>query len=187
MQNRALIRLFVLLALALMLTTGCAKKTAVDDAASSQTGVTETVVDDATEAASSFEEQAVTDSTASATLTAAEAEVLVRKLMRVYFDYDQYVLTESAKETLYANAQIMKAAPALQVIVEGHCDERGSDEYNLALGERRALATKNHLVSLGVSADQLGTLSYGEEVPLVLGRSEDAWAKNRRAEFTLQR
>ena len=71
----------------------------------------------------------------------------------------------------------------LQVLIEGHCDERGTDEYNLALGERRALAVRRYLVALGISADRLHTISYGEEKPAVLGSDEAAWSKNRRAEF----
>ncbi|MEJ2201681.1 MAG: peptidoglycan-associated lipoprotein Pal [Desulfuromonadaceae bacterium] len=104
-------------------------------------------------------------------------------LSRIYFDFDQFALTAEARDILAANAQYLQANPALRVRIEGYCDERGSDEYNLALGERRASATKNYLVSLGVDADRLAILSYGEELPLDPGHSESAWAQNRRAEF----
>lgn len=187
MRNTTLTRLFVLLALVALLATGCAKKAAIDDTQAAEgQAVEETQMQD--QQISSVEDQPVIDVAVGDTDPAAmEAEALVRKLSRIYFDFDQYTLTKTAQDTLYANAQILKAAPALKVVVEGHCDERGSDEYNLALGEKRAIATKNYLISLGVPTDQLGTISYGEEVPLDMSGTEDAWSKNRRAEFTLQR
>lgn len=188
MQKVTLTRLFVLLALITLLSAGCAKKPAMEEsqATDGAQAVEETQMQD--QQITAVEEQPVMDMAAADTDTAMmEAETLIRKLTRIYFDFDQYVLTKAAQDTLYANAQVLKAAPALKVVVEGHCDERGSDEYNLALGEKRAIATKNYLVSLGVPMDQLSTISYGEEVPLDMGGSEDAWAKNRRAEFTLQR
>lgn len=107
-------------------------------------------------------------------------------LLRVYFDFDQYVLTAETKGTLQANAGYLKNHPGVQVLIEGHADERGSDEYNLALGERRALAVKNYLVSLGVNGGSLSIISYGEERPLDPRQSEEAWAKNRRAEFVVR-
>ncbi len=102
---------------------------------------------------------------------------------RVYFDFDQYTLSADAKATLEGNAAYLMANKSVWVKIEGHCDERGSDEYNLALGEKRALAVMNYLVSLGVSKNRLSVISYGEERPLVAGSSEAAWAQNRRAEF----
>ena len=101
----------------------------------------------------------------------------------IYFDFDQFTLSAEARKTLADNANYLKANSGIQVVVEGHCDERGSDEYNLALGESRALAAKNYLVSLGVSAKRLSVISYGEERPAAMGHDEEAWAKNRRAEF----
>ena len=77
----------------------------------------------------------------------------------------------------------MQTNSGVQVVIEGHCDERGSDEYNLALGESRALAAKNYLVSLGINENRLSVISYGEEKPAVMGSDEEAWAQNRRAEF----
>ncbi len=104
-------------------------------------------------------------------------------LNRIYFEFDQFTLSSEARDILNSNVDYMKAHPGVKVRIEGHCDERGSDEYNLALGERRASATKAYMVSLGIAADRLSILSYGEEMPLDPGRSESAWAKNRRAEF----
>lgn len=105
------------------------------------------------------------------------------KLERVYFSFDQSTLTNKARRILDANAIILKASPTLKVSIEGHCDSRGSDEYNLALGERRAHAVKSYLVSLGVASDRLETISYGEELPADSAMTKAAWAMNRRTEF----
>ena len=104
-------------------------------------------------------------------------------LQKVYFDYDKYDLRDDALATLRANADKIKDAPGVIIQIEGHCDERGTQEYNLALGEKRALATRSHLINLGVSGDRLITISYGEEDPFDSGHTEGAWAKNRRCEF----
>ncbi len=101
----------------------------------------------------------------------------------VYFDFDQFTLSADARKVLGDNAKYLQANSGVQVVIEGHCDERGSDEYNLALGESRALAAKEYLVSLGISAKRLSVISYGEEKPAAKGTTEAAWAKNRRAEF----
>jgi len=104
-------------------------------------------------------------------------------LQRIYFDFDQFTLTPESRDILAQNAEYMKANSGLKVRIEGFCDERGSDEYNLALGERRANATKNYLVSLGIDPNRLSIISFGEEMPLDPGHTESAWAKNRRVEF----
>jgi len=112
-----------------------------------------------------------------------EVSYKVSDLTRIHFDFDSYVLTAQARKTLTQNAEVLKALPGLKVRIEGHCDERGSDEYNLALGERRAQAAMNYMATLGVPAAQLSTISYGEEKPLDPGHDESSWSKNRRAEF----
>lgn len=104
-------------------------------------------------------------------------------MQRIHFDFDQFTLSADARRILGDNAQYLNANSDVQVVIEGHCDERGSDEYNLALGESRALAAKNYLVSMGVSVKRLSVISYGEEKPLVDATNEEAWAQNRRAEF----
>lgn len=104
-------------------------------------------------------------------------------LKPIYFDFDKYDLRPDALETLRANADKIKQVPGVVIQIEGHCDERGTQEYNLALGEKRALATRSHLMKLGVSGDRLITISYGEEDPADPGHNEAAWAKNRRSEF----
>lgn len=104
-------------------------------------------------------------------------------LVTVHFDYDKATLSSESKAQLASNAQWIKANPKVKVQVEGHCDNRGTIEYNLALGERRAQSVKNYLQGLGVAADQLTIISYGEEKPVTTGDSESAWSKNRRANF----
>jgi len=106
-------------------------------------------------------------------------------LQRIHFDFDRFALSPAARDILAANAVLLQTHPDLNIGIEGYCDERGSDEYNLALGEHRAKAAKDYLVSLGVPAERLQTVSYGEEMPLDPAGNEEAWAKNRRAEFKI--
>jgi peptidoglycan-associated lipoprotein len=112
----------------------------------------------------------------------AAAETPVAGLETVYFDYDQSVIRDDQRATLGNNANAIKGMSLAKVTVEGHCDERGSDEYNLALGERRANAVKQYLADSGVAAT-IDTVSYGESRPAVQGSDESAWRMNRRAEF----
>lgn len=99
----------------------------------------------------------------------------------IYFDTDKYDIDSTDQAALGKQAQWLMQYPNKRATIEGHCDERGTREYNLALGERRANATKNYLVSLGVDASRLSTISYGKERPVALGSDEASWAKNRRA------
>lgn len=110
-----------------------------------------------------------------------------KSLSDVYFDFDSYTLSSEAKGTLEANARDMKSSPAGTVTIEGHCDERGTKAYNLALGEKRANAAKDYLVALGVNASRVNTVSYGKERPFADGHSESSWAKNRRAHFVVSK
>ena len=103
----------------------------------------------------------------------------------VHFDYDKSIVKASEVGKLKPVVAALKAAPQNKLLIEGHCDERGTEEYNRALGERRALAIRTHLVKAGISPDRLRTLSYGEDKPLELGHTEAAWAKNRRGELVL--
>jgi peptidoglycan-associated lipoprotein len=104
----------------------------------------------------------------------------------VYFEFDSSALLPMAQETLSQKADYMLHNPGQSATIEGHCDERGTAAYNLALGERRADAAKAFLVNLGVDAAQINTISYGEEQPVDMGHNEEAWAKNRRAHFEAQ-
>lgn len=99
---------------------------------------------------------------------------------RVFFDFDRSDIREDAKETLNRQAAWLQQYPNVTVTIEGHCDERGTREYNIALGERRAQSVKNYLVKLGVDANRITTVSYGKERPAVIGNSAEAFAQNRR-------
>lgn len=104
-------------------------------------------------------------------------------LETIYFDYNSYALRSDALDSLRRNADKIKQVTNVVIQVEGHCDERGTQEYNLALGEKRALATREHLMNLGVSGDRIITISYGEEDPAAFGHDESSWSQNRRSKF----
>jgi peptidoglycan-associated lipoprotein len=106
-------------------------------------------------------------------------------LQPVFFELDSSDISADGQKALEADAALLKKYPTWTVTIEGHCDERGTAEYNLALGERRAVAARTYLVSLGISADRLKTVSYGKEFPFDPGHDEAAWAKNRRAHFVI--
>ncbi|HWR58443.1 MAG TPA: peptidoglycan-associated lipoprotein Pal [Thermodesulfovibrionales bacterium] len=103
----------------------------------------------------------------------------------VYFDYDKYHIREDAKTTLKAVADYLIKNSANKMLVEGHCDDRGTSEYNLGLGDKRAKAVKDYLISLGVPSSRIDSISYGKEKPLCNDQKEDCWAKNRRAHFVI--
>jgi len=113
-------------------------------------------------------------------------EVFESKLLKdIHFDFDKYDIRPGDADILKDNAALLMQYPKVKIQAEGHCDERGTNEYNLALGERRANSTKKYLISLGVSSDRISTISYGEEKPLDPSSNEEAWAKNRRGHFVI--
>lgn len=123
-----------------------------------------------------------------AAIEAARALVAAKydfRHVHIYYEFDSAALLPSAQEALTVKAELLNAHPDIKATIEGHCDERGTDAYNMALGQRRADAARAFLINLGVSSDQLKTISYGEEQPDDPGHNEAAWAKNRRAEFTI--
>ena len=121
--------------------------------------------------------------------TAAERAASAQEMFEnedIYYSFDSASLTPEAQEILQRKAQYLADHPHLKITVEGHCDERGTNEYNLALGDRRAESAKGFLVDLGVASSRMTTISYGEERPVDPGSSEEAWARNRRAHFVLE-
>jgi len=110
-------------------------------------------------------------------------KLFLEEVRDAYFDYDKADIRPDAREALSKTADFLKKYPEIKVTIEGHCDERGSTEYNLGLGDRRASATKNYLVSLGVSADRLSTVSFGKEKPFCMEHGEPCWQQNRRGHF----
>ncbi|MCM8785622.1 MAG: peptidoglycan-associated lipoprotein Pal [Candidatus Omnitrophica bacterium] len=104
----------------------------------------------------------------------------------IYFDFDKYDIRDDAAKILKKIGEYLLKNPEIKILIEGHCDERGTREYNLVLGEQRALSARRFLIVMGVSPKRLYTVSYGEDIPAVIGSNEEAWAKNRRCEFKLE-
>lgn len=119
--------------------------------------------------------------------SAAEIEARVRAVIleTVYFEYDSDAIREDAKATLEKKVPLLNANPAVRIQIAGHCDNRGTDEYNLALGRRRAEMVKRFLTDRGIDASRIETISFGAERPAVQGEGEDVWSKNRRDEFQI--
>jgi peptidoglycan-associated lipoprotein len=124
---------------------------------------------------------------ASDTLASSDIDAINKNspFQPVFFALDQDAIDAAGQQALNNNAELMKKYPTWVITIEGHADERGTAEYNLALGERRALAARNYLVSLGIQADRLRTVSYGKEFPFEPGHDESSWSKNRRAHFVV--
>ncbi len=118
--------------------------------------------------------------------TPVDTKPMKAELTDVFFAFDSYSLTTEGRSTLQGNADALKQFPDSRVVIEGHCDERGTKSYNLALGEKRAQAAKDYLVRLGVSGNRITVISYGKEKPFAMGSNESAWAKNRRAHMVVK-
>lgn len=172
MKNFKMLRCVMIVAMVTLLAVGCAK-TPKEDMSTKTPVATETQTTD-----SDMTETAIMETPAVESTMAT-----ISDLSRIHFAFDSYVLSNEARSILKQNATVLRATPSLKVTVEGHCDERGSDDYNLALGEERAQAAVDYLASLGVPASQMTAVSMGELDPLVQGHNEEAWEKNRRAEF----
>jgi len=118
---------------------------------------------------------------------ASGTEAGQHELADAFFEYNKYTLTLAARDALANNAERLMQDPNLRLLIEGHCDERGTREYNLALGDRRANAARDFLISYGIDAHRIETISYGKERPFDSGHDESAWSKNRRAHFVIRR
>ena len=173
----------VALCIAALMSVGCAKKQTVKSegaqapSAGAPSGVTEAPVK---------EEPAPVPVAPATPPGIAVTEERPSQFDDVRFDFDKSEVKEVGRKTCQTVAAFMKKNPGAKLLIEGHCDERGTSEYNLALGERRATAVMTYLVSLGVPKAALSTVSFGEEKPLDPGHDEGAWAKNRRAHFVLK-
>ena len=181
MRERRRVGLVVLMvAGAVFLSTGCAKKQIVEKE-------TQPPVQDGmkTEQAAGALDQARAAEQDTVCISGREAEVKAFENEVIYFDFDRYTLTPDAAATLDRKALFLKANPDLAVEVQGHCDERGTAEYNMALGDRRAEAAADYLVTMGIARERLTTVSYGEERPIDPASNEEAWAKNRRGQVVI--
>jgi peptidoglycan-associated lipoprotein len=181
--------LALLIVFSLTMTFGCAQKSAKTPttAPTLQQSTTATPSDPLRGEQGKIREESIA---AAPTTVAAEPFTPREKptltgLQVVPFDYDQHLLSEEARNIITANAVILKEAGTVKFQLAGHCDERGSDQYNIALGERRAEAVRAYLLELGIDTGRMETVSYGEEQPLDAGHDESAWMKNRRVEFVL--
>ena len=188
LSKKTMLQFLLLLTATTLLAAGCAKKPAPATTAAPDSTVSEEMGQDMmhTEGVDQMAlgESALDEGAAGGYGVATAA---VDALQSIHFEFDQYNLSAKAQELLVSNAAYMQANPDLKIRIEGYCDERGSDEYNLALGQRRALAAKNFLVSLGSDAQRLSVILYGEELPLDPSGTEEAYALNRRAEFKAER
>lgn len=169
-KNTIFVGTFIAVVFALTIFTGCAEKKAVVSEGTAQEQAASATAEPAAQ------EQAV---------KAGPAVTIDVVIGDIYFDFDQSNIRPDAREILKANADILLRKGAAEITIEGHCDERGTAEYNMALGQRRAQETKKYIVNLGVPASQIKTISYGEERPFDPGHNEEAWAKNRRSHFVV--
>jgi peptidoglycan-associated lipoprotein len=189
-MKKSVVLLLAGISMSALLTAGCANKEAVkkEEAVVPPVSVEKAVPVAPVEQAQPVEQTApVQDAVASAVSPQdAMSPVAENRLETVYFDFDKSDLRQDTRDVLSKNAEvILKTLARAKIQIEGHTDERGSAEYNLALGERRAKSAQQYLTTLGVKAENTSVISYGEEKPAVAGNDEGAWAKNRRAEFVV--
>ena len=184
-------KLWIILALVfiipgLLFTASCAKKAVKDDAALAKQAEDEAAMK-AKEAAEKAKQEELARQRAIEEQRLKEAQEAKDMFLNddIYFEFDSSTLTSEAQLLLKKKAEWLQNNPEVMSTIEGHCDDRGTNEYNLALGDRRATSAKNFLVDLGISASRLTTISYGEERPIDPGQNEEAWAKNRRCHFTI--
>ena len=203
-MKRKLLAFFPVLCLSLVIAAGCQKRVETEDlsaaapateAPAATTEQTATPVPDekvTSEAVTSEDIQNTADAKLGGQYSSVSAaEDLTQKavekghLYTIYFDYDKYTIRETDMDFLTKNAKWLGVNPGIKVRIEGHADERGETDYNLALGDKRARSIKKYLSDMGIQAGRLDVVSYGEEKPAVDGHDEEAWSKNRRAEFVI--
>jgi len=158
-----------------------ASQTASDSSGDSSTTTTTTTAAASSDSSSALDSSSATAGSGSTTSTRTPAEKLTAIGNTVYFAFDSSALDPRAQQTLFRQAAFLKVNPSVKITIEGHCDERGTREYNLALGERRASASRDFLLAQGIDAARVRIVSYGKERPAVEGSNESAWAKNRRS------
>jgi len=174
---------FVVILYVMFFTVSCAKKVVQNE----PEPMTQSEVSKAPDKSAMEAEQAkrLQEDRLRAEAAASEAARMAFVNEKILFSFDSFVLSDQAQQILNSKADYMRTNSGVTVTVEGHCDERGTEAYNIALGERRAESVKNFLVDLGISANRLNTISYGEERPIAMGQNETSWAKNRRAQFVI--
>ena len=196
MKKKWIILAMVLIVPAMLFTVSCAKKTVSTEPSTTEPAATDTSQADMDRQAElDRQKQLEEERLAAERAERLKAEAMDRDMMmaknrflneNVYFDFDNSTLDYQAQELLKQKAMWMRDNPDANVVIEGHCDERGTNAYNLALGDRRAASVKSFMANLGISGTRMTTISYGEERPVDMGHNEEAWAKNRRATFVLE-
>jgi len=189
-KNLAIVAMFVLvLGFLVIFVTGCAKKEFVKEEAPAVKEIPEAVQPSKAELQRQEREAALKEKMLAEKEAALKEKMLAEKeaaqFENIQFDFDKFNLKPKARETLRRHADWLLEHHDFDVVIEGHCDERGTNEYNLALGERRAASAMKYLVNLGINKKRLTTISYGEELPLDPRHNKEAWAKNRRDHFVV--
>lgn len=179
MSKKWIILMMVFVIPAMLLTVSCAKKPVIDDDSAISAEESE-----AARLARLEEERLAAEQAQREREMMSAKEQFLNK--HIYFDFDSSVLTSVAQSILREKAEWLYTNPDVNVVIEGHCDERGTTAYNLALGDRRAESAKAFLINMGISNARMTTISYGEEMPLDPSHNEAAWAKNRRTAFVLE-
>lgn len=187
-KNLTWIGLFIILAFSLSMFVGCAEKKAVvkEGVTSDQAAKDAAAKAEADRLAREKAEREAAERLARENAAKVEAAATVDVLKDIFFDFDKSSIRPDARETLKANADYILKNKVAGVTIEGNCDERGTAEYNMALGQRRAQEAKKYLVNLGVKGSAIKTISYGKERPIDQGHDEEAWAKNRRDHFVIK-
>jgi len=195
MKRKWIVLAMVLIIPAMLFSVSCAKKSVTAEPAMQTTGDDTSQADMEKQKEMERQKQMEEERLAAERAEQLKAEAEAREMMlaknrflndNIYFAFDDSTLDYQAQELLKQKAMWLQDNPDANVVIEGHCDERGTNAYNLALGERRANSAKAFLVNLGISAERMTTISYGEEKPVDMGHNEEAWAKNRRATFVLE-
>ena len=168
----------ILLSAIMVLFLAACSTTPKDDADSKGTGSSSSSSDVSADGA-------ITETQGTGVVSGSQEDLIVNVGDRVFFDYDSSELDADAQELLQDQVAWLKQHSNVSVIIEGHCDERGTREYNLALGEKRAQSVKNYMTSMGISSSQISTISFGKERPAVVGSNDGAWSQNRRSVTTV--
>jgi peptidoglycan-associated lipoprotein len=197
MKRKWIILTILLVIPAMLFTVSCAKKAVMTEPSTTDTSAADAARQAELDKQKAMERQKQLEEERLAAERAAQlkSEAMQRDMMmaknrflndNIHFAFDDATLDYQAQEILKQKAMWLRDNPGTNAVIEGHCDERGTNAYNLALGERRAESAKTFLVNLGISSARLTTISYGEEKPVDMGHNEEAWAKNRRASFVLE-
>jgi peptidoglycan-associated lipoprotein len=192
-KNILLAGALVMILPAMIFTTSCAKKKMQTESVSTIQPEIQKAPDSSAEEAEQarlieeerLREERLREERLRAEVAAREAAGKAFVTENIHFDFNSSILSEQAQRTLNSKADYLRNNSGVKVTVEGHCDERGTESYNISLGQKRASNVKKYLVNLGINTNRLATISYGEERPIAIGKNETSWAKNRRAQFVI--